>query len=326
MTVVKIAVTAHRPDKLGGYDILSPYNLDIAYILREHLLVHIRAGKRIHAISGMALGGDTIFARVALKLKSQGYPVELEAAIPFEGQASRWPASSQREWQGILSKADYVTCVSQGPYNPELMKIRNCYMVDQCDELIAIYNGDIKSGTGHCYRYALEQDKPVIRHHPNHLIIPRTGDLLKSDCDVILHQANCQSVMKSGIADQIRRTYPAAAHADATSPLTPGQKLGRFTSAFVFNGQKEVEVVNLYGQLNYGRGLQTDYDALKSALDAYLSYKASRVARIQHLKIGLPKYMACARAGGDWNEVLDIIKELGEKHQVHFHHYLYQDN
>jgi hypothetical protein len=34
------------------------------------------------------------------------------------------------------------------------------------------------------------------------------GDLLKSDCQYIAHGVNCQGVMNSGIAKQIRDKYP----------------------------------------------------------------------------------------------------------------------
>lgn len=33
-------------------------------------------------------------------------------------------------------------------------------------------------------------------------------DLLMLDCDIICHQVNCQSVMGSGIAKQIKTKYP----------------------------------------------------------------------------------------------------------------------
>jgi O-acetyl-ADP-ribose deacetylase (regulator of RNase III) len=34
------------------------------------------------------------------------------------------------------------------------------------------------------------------------------GNLLDSNCDYICHQVNCQGVMGSGIARQIRERYP----------------------------------------------------------------------------------------------------------------------
>lgn len=35
------------------------------------------------------------------------------------------------------------------------------------------------------------------------------GDIFQSGADVILHQVNCQGVMGSGVAKQVREKYPA---------------------------------------------------------------------------------------------------------------------
>lgn len=34
------------------------------------------------------------------------------------------------------------------------------------------------------------------------------GDIFQSDADVIVHQVNCQGVMGSGVARQVREKYP----------------------------------------------------------------------------------------------------------------------
>jgi len=35
-------------------------------------------------------------------------------------------------------------------------------MVDNCDKLIAIWNGDYKSGTGNCVKYAEKMGKEIL--------------------------------------------------------------------------------------------------------------------------------------------------------------------
>ena len=115
---ISIALTGHRPDKLYGYNYYSPGNLAIANRLREHLLSYLNKGMKIHAISGMALGADTIFALVALKLKKQGYSITLESAIPCANHPSRWPKKSQDQWHSIVEQADKATYVSNEEYKP----------------------------------------------------------------------------------------------------------------------------------------------------------------------------------------------------------------
>ena len=40
------------------------------------------------------------------------------------------------------------------------------------------------------------------------MITYKKGNLLNSNCDIIVHQVNCQKVMGSGIAKQIRDRWP----------------------------------------------------------------------------------------------------------------------
>ena len=55
--------------------------------------------------------------------------------------------------------------------------IRNRYMVDNCDVLIAIYNGETKGGTAYTVNYARKLGKEIVIIDPNSLtinIIPAT--------------------------------------------------------------------------------------------------------------------------------------------------------
>lgn len=145
-------------------------------------------------------------------------------------------------------------------------------------------------------------------------VIEIKGNLLKSDCDVIFHQANCQSIMGAGIALQIKRFFPAAYAADLDFPHSANARFGRYSFADTHNGDKSVEVVNLYSQRYLGKSkyngdrLPDRYDAMKSAIFAYLTEK-SRTCDLQRYKFGVPTYMGCAIAGGDWNVVREILEE-----------------
>jgi hypothetical protein len=72
---VIIAVTGHRPGKLGGYnaDVLSRATLLAAK--------HLRALDPKEVITGMALGWDTACALAAIRLH-----IPFTAALPFEEQ------------------------------------------------------------------------------------------------------------------------------------------------------------------------------------------------------------------------------------------------
>ena len=75
-----ICLTGHRPQKLYGYDLNDKRWL----ALKEKLKEILKERKCTEAISGMALGADTIFALAVLELKQEGYDIKLRCAVPFK--------------------------------------------------------------------------------------------------------------------------------------------------------------------------------------------------------------------------------------------------
>lgn len=173
---MKIAVTGHRPSKLGdAYDLHHSTNITIGQNMRAFILQ--KAGyqektnsflsdEKVTLISGMALGVDTIWALVALKLKER-YPTkfELECAIPCAKHSSRWKKVDQDRHADIMARADIVTMVSEDAYAPYLMQKRNEYMVDKADILLAVWDGT-KGGTGNCVKYAMKTGRTTYQYHP----------------------------------------------------------------------------------------------------------------------------------------------------------------
>ena len=136
-----IAGTGHRP---------IDYSEEERLILMELAEMAISEFQPTKIISGMALGWDTAIAEVAIR---EGIP--LLAAIPFEGQESRWREENIVTYRGILNKASEVVIVCEGGFSRKAMQLRNEYMVDNSDLLIAWYDSSRRgSGTGNCIRYA----------------------------------------------------------------------------------------------------------------------------------------------------------------------------
>lgn len=160
--MLKIAITGHRPNKLWGYNL----NADKYKILSNKILEIFNDNEGSYAISGMALGVDTLYAQTILDLKLLRPEVKLECAIPCRNHSSKWFKESVTVYNDILSKADKVTLVSDCEYNPSVMQRRNEYMVDQCDLLIAVWDGS-SGGTGNCVKYAERIGKSVIRITPS---------------------------------------------------------------------------------------------------------------------------------------------------------------
>lgn len=154
-----IAFTGHRPNKLGGYKIPNPtYNKVCQEI--DKALKELKPEK---VISGMALGIDQWAAAVAYKLH-----IPFIAAIPFEGQEKAWPEESQKAFRLLRRLACEEVIVSEGGYSASKMQVRNEWMVDHCDLLIAVWDGT-EGGTGNCVKYAESIDRKIYRIDPTKL-------------------------------------------------------------------------------------------------------------------------------------------------------------
>lgn len=146
--------TGHRPDKLGGY---SPAVTDRLIALGERALRDLGVTE---AIVGMALGWDMAVAQAAINLQ-----IPFVAAVPFEGQESRWPDASQLRFRELLAQAARVVIVSSGGYSPRKMHTRNEWMVDNSQRLVALHDGS-SGGTGSCVKYARSRRVEVCNMWP----------------------------------------------------------------------------------------------------------------------------------------------------------------
>lgn len=158
---MKICVTGHRPNKLYGYNFSDPRYQK----LKEQFKSILKENKCDEAITGMALGVDTVFALAVLELKNEGYNIKLHCAIPCKNHSCKWGKESVDQYNYILSKADTVKLVSEEEYKPWLMQKRNEYMVDLADKVIAVWDGS-KSGTANCVKYAERIGKEIIKIEP----------------------------------------------------------------------------------------------------------------------------------------------------------------
>ena len=115
-----ICVTGHRPDKLYGYDLTDSRWQNLKNIFKEKLIEM----KCTNAISGMALGVDTIFALAVLELKKEGHPIQLHCALPCPEQCKKWNHIDIVRYREILMEAKTVKVVADH-YEAGVMQKRN---------------------------------------------------------------------------------------------------------------------------------------------------------------------------------------------------------
>ena len=132
------------------------------------------------------------------------------------------------------------------------------------------------------------------------------GDVLQSNADVILHQVNCQGVMGSGLAKQVREKYPWVYAeykqlCDNAKKLPNGSKSLLGVTQFIFINENQ-QIGNVFGQDRFGYDkCYSDYNALKKCL-TYVDNK------FKGKQVAIPYLMSCGRGGGNWEAVLNIIE------------------
>ena len=152
--------TGHRPkgfpfqygiDKLKHNTYLLTLEEKIKFVIAEYGITNF--------ISGMAIGVDLDFAEIVLKLRNI-YPITLECAIPCPNQTFKWNNADKLRYENILKGADEINLISKR-YSPECMLMRNRYMVDKSNVVIAVFNGIKQGGTWYTINYAKRENKVV---------------------------------------------------------------------------------------------------------------------------------------------------------------------
>lgn len=117
----------------------------------------------------------------------------------------------------------------------------------------------------------------------------------------ILHQVNCCGAFGAGFAKYIATKHPEVKrdYQAFVKKHTKKELLGLYHISII--KEKEIAIVHLFGQLDYGRDkVQTSYNALEKAICMFrLDYPLVYAI--------CPKYMGCGNAGGDWSVVSEMI-------------------
>lgn len=150
--MVRVAVTGHRPDKLGGYNAFENFKA-----IRRHMKDFLEQAPdgELRLLSGGALGIDQFWIEVGLYLQ-----LPVIAVLPFNGYDARWPASSRTLYAKLLARCEEVSYIGS-EYKPDLYQKRNEFLVDNSDVLVAYYDGSSDGGTKHCIDYAISENKTI---------------------------------------------------------------------------------------------------------------------------------------------------------------------
>jgi len=151
------------------------------------------------------------------------------------------------------------------------------------------------------------------------------GNILNATEDIICHQVNCRGKMGSGLAKQIRNKYPNVY--ESYVKLVNWQKeeynkglaknkslLGNIQFVDCSDGKV---IANLFGQEGYGRDKQyTDYTALRKSLESLYETVTCDYNTLYGKSIAIPYNLGCGLAGGNWNIVYEMIKQIFYNYEI----------
>lgn len=160
------------------------------------------------------------------------------------------------------------------------------------------------------------------------MLIYKKGNLLNSNCDIIVHQVNCQKVMGSGIAKQIRDRWPQV-YDDYCYNIDYMYENDFVKQSFELLGMiswteliEQKYIVNFFSQDKYlPRSVcHTNYDAFRHCCQMLKKFIVEYELPIS-VVIGFPYKIGCGLAGGDWSIVEKIIEEEFEHFNVEIWQY-----
>ena len=148
------------------------------------------------------------------------------------------------------------------------------------------------------------------------MITDKNCDIFEQNVDVIIHQANCQCTMGSGIAKELRARWPVVYDVDCLTKSGDWNKMGTTSVANLPKNVMNVSyVINCYSQFFYGRDRRhTNYESFVTCLENVKRFvdAINSVSKGKIKSIAAPFRMGCNLAGGDWRIVrpmFDVVFE-----------------
>lgn len=137
---MRIAITGHRPGRIAGRE----------NEIQEWIRKQLAENNCTEALSGMATGTDQIFARI---VEEKNIP--LICCYPYR-RTRFHPAEEE-----INSRAFDIRFISED-YSKQSYWVRDKYMVDNCDILLAVFDGKQEGGTWITVEYANRVGRPIV--------------------------------------------------------------------------------------------------------------------------------------------------------------------
>ncbi len=166
------AVTGHRPTRFKWkYNENNNGCKRLKRRLKEQLVQLYEKGARRFYIGG-ALGTDLWSGELLIELREQPEysEIELILVLPFDGHDKNWDRDSRHRLSVLRQHSTEVIIAGTAENNSVTnYRLRNQYMVDHANCLLAVYDndGDLRSGTMQTVNYARRKHLPITLIHPD---------------------------------------------------------------------------------------------------------------------------------------------------------------
>ena len=157
---MRVALTGHRPQRLGlpEDEISIEWNCIIGWLTQQMIKIteiSLIRDETVDLYCGMASGCDMVFGLIGSTLKD-GLSCKLHCILPCKDYNS-----SHKLYNLVKKHADEWVELSDKFYKG-CDNVRDQYMVDHCDVLLAIWDGNKSGGVWSTIRKAQKAGKKII--------------------------------------------------------------------------------------------------------------------------------------------------------------------
>lgn len=170
------AFTGHRPTRFSfKYDETHLACIELKEVLAKQINFLYRQGIT-NFYTGCALGIDLWAGEAVLALMELHPEIKLHCVVPFAAQDQKWTPAQQARYHALLDRSCDVI-LTQEEYSKDCYYIRNRYLVNHADIVLAVYDmqANKRSGTGYTVHYAQAQNKPIVAIDPDDFHISFSG-------------------------------------------------------------------------------------------------------------------------------------------------------
>lgn len=158
MSISTVCFTGHRPSDLGTTPAIAKS------ALRSAINDAIQRGATTF-ITGGAIGVDTYAAQLVIEVKATHPNIKLYIAVPFRGFTKYWSDAQRAEFADTIRKSDGFKVICDTP-SKHAYHVRNHFMVDKADLVIAYWSGKRSGGTYATIQYAQQTKTEIVNCYP----------------------------------------------------------------------------------------------------------------------------------------------------------------